>query len=57
MVDSSLKFKTFNIEKILSHVYKQVVDLTGESKAFDILNCIDQNKCIQDLYDQIHDQR
>jgi len=49
--------KGFQIEKVLSHVYKQVVDLKGEGKAFDILNRIDQNKCIQDIYDQIHDQR
>jgi len=52
-----LTIRGTQINQILSYVYTQVIDIKGEDEVFNILKNIDQNKCIQDFYDQIHDRR
>ncbi|WP_245114277.1 hypothetical protein [Acinetobacter pittii] len=49
--------KGSQLEKILAHVYRQLIDIKGEEQVFNIINVVDQDKIIQDLYDKIHDQR
>lgn len=49
--------KGTQIDRTLSYIYKQVIDIKGGDQAFNILETVEQNKTIQDLYDQIHEQR
>ncbi|CAA0161034.1 hypothetical protein [Acinetobacter baumannii] len=49
--------KGSQLEKILAHTYRQLIDIKGEEQVFNIINVVDQDKIIQDLYDKIHDQR
>lgn len=49
--------KSSQLDNILTCVYQELIALKGEEYVFKMLNNIDQNKRIQDLYDQIHDQR
>lgn len=49
--------KENQLKNILIYVYKELTAIRGEEEIFNILNGVDQNQRIQELWNKIHTQR